>query len=269
MSDLTHNLSKPVKIVNPSASVDGLHGPYSSLPEAFTAVPMSLRAKGRYVLIENAAGSIERWAWKKGVENEDIELDAVDIRTQLVTSGGNYNNLALIGNVIVFTNTNAQAILNGFDHSKYKRIALVNNGDFELRLNALDANSDEDKQIKLPTGLTDIGVEGTCELVYIDILQKWQITDSFASKYRPEHRGLTETHVEVVTPQAKSETVPIIELEVFRDAQATAMSKADLNTAYPGALRGFMVICKQIDTIYKKVDSNTNDWISLSLTSVV
>ncbi|PZW41625.1 hypothetical protein LX95_01306 [Mesonia algae] len=268
MPENTHNLSKPVKIVNPSASVDGLHGPYLSLPEAFTAVPISLREKGRYVLIENAQGIIEQWTWKKGILDTDIELDSVDIKTQVIDSGGNYNNVELTGNVLVFTNTNAQAILNGFNHDKYKRITVINNGDFEIRINKLDGNSDADKQIKLPNLIASTGIEGSCELIYVDVIQKWQLIDQFASKYRPEHRGLPNTQVEVVTPDARSETVPIIELEVFRDAQSTGMSKSDLNTAYPTALRGFMVICKQINLIYKKVDANTNDWVEYKLTPV-
>jgi len=187
---------------------------------------------------------------------------------QNVDTGGNFNNLQLTGNYLEFTNTNGQAILTGFDYSKYRLISIINNGDFEIRLNSEDTNSDPDKRIQLPTGIANTGIQGSCTLIYMPSLQRWQIFDQFASKYRPEHRGLPDTQVEVVTSDARSETVPIIELEVFRDAQSSAMSKADLNTAYPDALRGFMVICKQIDLIYKKVDSNTNDWISLPLTAV-
>jgi uncharacterized pyridoxamine 5'-phosphate oxidase family protein len=183
-----------------------------------------------------------------------------NVLLQEITSGGNYHNVTLTGNVLVLTNTNAQAIITGFDPEKYKRIVIINNSDYEVILNNQDTNSLEANRIKLPTGLANIGIQGSCELIYIDAIQKWQIVDAFASKYRPEHRGLTENHVEIVTPGAKSETVGIIELIVFRDAQNTAMTKTDLNTAYPEASRGFQVVCKEIDTIYIKTDNNTNDW---------
>lgn len=71
----THNLSKSIKIVNPSASVDALHGPYVNLQEALEAVPQVLRKKGRHVLIENAEGSVDKWIWKKGVLDSDLELN--------------------------------------------------------------------------------------------------------------------------------------------------------------------------------------------------
>jgi hypothetical protein len=124
-------------------------------------------------------------------------------------------------------------------------------------LNAEDINSDENKRIKLPTGLTQIGIQGTTELVYVDSISKWQIVDSFASKYRPEHRGLDEFQVEVVGPQAVSETREIIDLIVFRDTQATDMTRTELDLAYPDADRGFHVICNQISKTYIKNNINT------------
>jgi hypothetical protein len=207
-------------------------------------------------------------------EYEPVESDfnlvptTSEIIEQIVDSGGNYNNLELTGNVIQFTNTNAQAIVNGFNFNAYKRVTLINNSDFDVRLNAEDTNSDENKRIKLPTGLTQIGIQGTTELVYVDSIERWQIVDAFASKYRPEHRGLDEFQVEVAGPQAVSETREIIELIVFRDAQSTDMTEANLNTAYPNANRGFHVICKQIDKTYIKEDENTNEWHYVAHNSV-
>jgi hypothetical protein len=197
-------------------------------------------------------------------EYEPVESDfnlvptTSEIIEQIVDSGGNYNNLELTGNVIQFTNTNAQAIVNGFSFNAYKRITLINNSDFDVRLNAEDINSDENKRIKLPTGLTNMGIQGTTELVYVDSIERWQIVDSFASKYRPEHRGLDEFEVEVVGPQAVSETREIIELIVFRDAQSTDMTRTQLDAAYPDAERGFHVVCNQISKTYILDDINTN-----------
>jgi hypothetical protein len=184
------------------------------------------------------------------------------LKEQIIDSGGNYNNLELTGNVIQFTNTNAQAIVNGFSFNAYKRITLINNSSFDVRLNAEDTNSDSDKQIKLPTGLTQIGIQGTTELVYVDSIEKWQIVDAFATKYRPEHRGLDEFQVEVVGPQAVSETREIIELIVFRDAQSTDMTRTQLDAAYPNRNRGFHVVCNQIAKTYilDNINSSPRGW---------
>jgi len=197
-------------------------------------------------------------------EYEPVESDfnlvptTSEIIEQIIDSGGNYNNLELTGNVIQFTNTNAQAIVNGFSFEAYKRITLINNSDFDVRLNAEDTNSDENKRIKLPTGLTNMGIQGTTELVYVNSIERWQIVDSFASKYRPEHRGLDEFQVEVVGPDAISETREIIELIVFRDAQSTDMTRTELDAAYPDADRGFNVVCNQIAKTYILDDINTS-----------
>jgi hypothetical protein len=104
-------------------------------------------------------------------------------------------------------------------------------------------------------------IQGTTELVYVDSIERWQIVDSFASKYRPEHRGLDQFEVEVVGPQAVSETREIIELIVFRDAQATDMTETQLNAAYgTDKKRGFQVVCKQINKTYVKEDESGNKW---------
>jgi len=160
--------------------------------------------------------------------------------------------------VIQFTNTNAQAIVNGFSFNAYKRITLINNSDFDVRLNAEDTNSDENKRIKLPTGLTNMGIQGTTELVYVDSIERWQIVDAFATKYRPEHRGLDEFEVEVVGLDAVSETREIIELIVFRDAQSTDMTRTELDAAYPDVDRGFHVVCNQIAKTYILDDINSS-----------
>ena len=198
----------------------------------------------------------------------DPGADGEPLVHQTISTGGNYNNLVLTGNVIQFTNTNAQAIINGFDFSVYKRITLINNSDFDVRLNAEDTNSDENKRIKLPTGLTQIGIQGTTELVYVDSIERWQIVDSFASKYRPEHRGLDEFQVEVVGPDAVSETREIIELMVFKPAVDSDLSEADLNNDYSDEENGFQVICPLLNKIYIKVDKTNGVWHSIDTTTI-
>ena len=207
-------------------------------------------------------------------EYEPVESDfnlvptTSEIIEQIVDSGGNYNNLELTGNVIQFTNTNAQAIVNGLNFNAYKRVTLINNSDFDVRLNAESANSDENKRIKLPTGLTQIGIQGTTELVYVDSIERWQIVDSFASKYRPEHRGLDEFQVEVVGPDAVSETREIIELMVFKPAVDSDLSEADLNNDYSDEENGFQVICPLLNKIYIKVDKTNGVWHSIDTTTI-
>ena len=206
-----------------------------------------------------------QWVSLSGVNSEPTLSNINDwlligriIDEQIIASGGNYNNLEINAEIIQFTNTNAQAIVNGFSFEAYKRITLINNSDFDVRLNAEDTNSDENKRIKLPTGLTNMGIQGTTELVYVDSIERWQIVDSFASKYRPEHRGLDEFQVEVVGPGAISETREIIELIVFRDAQTTDMTRTGLDAAYPDKNRGFHVVCNQISKTYILDNINTN-----------
>jgi hypothetical protein len=198
----------------------------------------------------------------------DPGADGEPLVHQTISTGGNYNNLVLTGNVIQFTNTNAQAIINGFDFSVYKRITLINNSDFDVRLNAESSNSDANKQIKLPTGLTQIGIQGTTELVYVDSIEKWQIVDAFATKYRPEHRGLDEFQVEVVGPGAISETRETSELIIIRASQTKNLSRANLNTLYPDAFEGQMIFCRQINLIYIKSDVGADNWQSIPLTDV-
>ena len=67
-----------------------------------------------------------------------------------------------------------------------------------------------------------------------------------------------EFQVEVVGLDAVSETREIIELIVFRDAQATDMTRTELDIAYPDRNRGFHVVCNQIAKTYILDDINTS-----------
>jgi hypothetical protein len=105
-------------------------------------------------------------------------------------------------------------------------------------------------------------------LVYVDSIERWQIVDAFASKYRPEHRGLAEFQVEVVGPDAVSETREIAELIIIRASQTTDLTKAELNLQYPDSFEGQMIKCRQINKIYIKSDDALGDWQSIELTDV-
>lgn len=180
------------------------------------------------------------------------------LKEQVIESGGNINSLALTGNVLIFTNENAQAILNGIKHDGYKEIKLINRSDYAIRLNSLDMNAADSEQIKLPTGLGNIGIEGTSMLIYSEIEQRWLMTDIFASKYRPEHRGLTSTQVEVVNQEAESETREITNIFAVEPARVTAHTKATINEAYPDAPVGFSVYCDLVGKKYIKYSAT--DW---------
>jgi len=245
----------------PSRTIQGQEEGYT----VFEATQRGIQKAWFYVGQTGGVGSGEY----QPVESDfNLVPTTSEIIEQIVDSGGSYNNLELTGNVIQFTNTNAQAIVNGLNFNAYKRVTLINNSDFDVRLNAENINSDSDKQIKLPTGLTQIGIQGTTELVYVDSIERWQIVDSFASKYRPEHRGLDEFEVEVVGPGAISETIEIEELIITRASQTTNLSRADLNTLYPDSFEGQMIFCRQINLIYIKSDTGANNWQSIPLTDV-
>jgi hypothetical protein len=193
------------------------------------------------------------------------KLDGLPQRAEMIIdSGGNYNNLELTGNILHFTNTNAQAIITGFDSSVYKTIYIVNKSDFVNQVNRLDSNSSPANQVDTPSDMAVIGIEGAARFDYIDSIQKWQLTTLFATKLMPEHRAIQEAGVVVVNPGGASETKEMIELETFRDAQATVMTKAELNTAYPNAVKGFEVICNQINIIYKKTES-IGEWKPITM----
>lgn len=245
----------------PSYSDSVLAGPYLSIQNCIDLFPEELRSEGRKVGIKQMNGRIATYEWIEIEPNVwDLQPFNVSNAEQIINSGENYNNFQLMGDIVVLTNTNAQAILTGLDPVDYKQVTFVNNSDFDFRINSEDQNSLPENRVKLPTGMASIGIEGTCVFAYIESDNRWQIIDAFASRYRPEHRGLSETEVEVVLPGGISETRPITELIVFRDAQSTLMTKDELNTAYSNRPRGFQVICKQISRIYIKVDDNTSDW---------
>ena len=193
------------------------------------------------------------------------KLDGLPQRAEMIIdSGGNYNNLELTGNIVHFTNTNAQAIITGIQPTKYKTVYFVNKSGFVNQVNRLDSNSSAENQIDTPSNMSVIGIEGAARFDYIDSIQKWQLTTLFATKLMPEHREIQEAGVVVVNPGGASETKGMIELETFRDAQSTTMSKAELNTAYPDAVKGFEVICNQINTIYKKTE-DTGEWKPITM----
>jgi len=186
---------------------------------------------------------------------------------QNITSGGNYNALEVTGDFLVFTNENAQAIINGvYGKSQFKIINLSTT--YEVKINDKSPSiTGLGKQINLPTASGSVGVRGSAEIIQIDT-NNFYVSDVWGSKYRPEFKGLTETELMTVDQNANGGTLKTTEFIVFRDAQSVAMTKADLNAAYPLAKRPFDVVCNQLNLVYRKTDDSANNWKSINLTTV-
>lgn len=190
-----------------------------------------------------------------------------DFTTQEILTGGNYNNLEVTADLVVFKNENAQAILNGVWGKKEFHILNLSSL-YEVRINHNSSSIVGNGQpIMLPTASGNMGVKGTARILETDGYGYF-VADTWGSKYRPEFKNLPSTQVVVVDANSNADTKEIIELIVFRDAQTTAMSRADLNTEYPTALRGLHVVCNQINTMYIKTDGNNSNWKSIILTAV-
>lgn len=72
------NLTKPVKVVNPTANIDGNYGTYATIALACAEVLPVLRLPGRTVgIIEN--GSVVEYWWKSGVLDSDLVLKVTPI----------------------------------------------------------------------------------------------------------------------------------------------------------------------------------------------
>lgn len=65
------NISQQIDVRRRCANIDALYGPYNSLSEALTAVPVVRRAVGRTVGIITPAGIVEYW-WKVNTDDESL-----------------------------------------------------------------------------------------------------------------------------------------------------------------------------------------------------
>lgn len=193
--------------------------------------------------------------------------DRVDFTTQEILSGGNYNDLEVTADLLVFKNENAQAVINGIRGRKEFHILNLSST-YEVKINHNSSSvSGDGEPIMLPTTEGSMGIKGTARMLHTDGYGYF-VADTWGSRYRPEFKGLTEDEVVVVDENSKSKTKKIIELRVFRDAQSTAMTKGELNAEYPNAVRGFEVICRQIGKTYMKIDNSSHDWVSINITAI-
>jgi len=203
--------------------------------------------------------------------NNSVNLGQVkEIFKESITTGGAKNNLANTSSHLIFTNTNAQAIVSGFQFTNFKKLTIINNGSFEIRINSLDVNSDLDKQVQLTTDYVLIGIGGNAKFIYNDTINKWQIIGVFASKYLPEFiEPLAQDRVVAVNSQGISEALETTELLLFRPSAVSDLSKSDLDGFYPPSdtIEGLMVVCENINKIYIKVSAT--GWKSIPMTDVV
>jgi hypothetical protein len=192
----------------------------------------------------------------------------LDLTTQTITTGGNYNNLEITGDIVIFTNENAQAIINGVWGKKRFRIINKSNT-YDLAINGSSSSIlGNGKVILAPTNVALVKGKGTANLELTSATE-YTLVDVTFSKYRPEHSGLIEKEVMTVNTNAEGETMGMQELFAYRPAQVTQMTKAELNAAYPLAQTPFYVICNQINTHYFKIDNTLNDWDKITTTNVV
>lgn len=186
---------------------------------------------------------------------------------QVIEIGGNYNDLEVTADLLVFTNENAQAILNGIKGRKDFHILNLSTT-YEVRVNHNSGSvSGDGLPIKLPTATGFMGVKGTARILYYENYGYF-VADTWGSLYRPEYQGLTKEMLMTVDENSRASSIEMTEYEVFRDAQSTPMTEVELNTFYPEAKRPFNVVCTQIGLVYKKINNTTNKWVSISITNV-
>lgn len=214
----------------------------------------------RLIFPEVLEGNVEEtFATREWTEQNNLNFS-----TQIITSGGNYNNLEVTADLLVFTNENAQAVLNGVWGKKEFHILNLSEN-YEVRINHDSGLVEEGAYpIKLPTNNGSVGIKGTARVLYTESYGYF-VADTWGSKYRPEFQEIDKTVITTVDENQRAGTMEMTEYEVFRDAQTVPMSNNDLNTAYPLAERPFNVVCPQLGLIYKKVNNSPSEWLGVPM----
>lgn len=196
------------------------------------------------------------------------ELAGEEFTTQVILSGGNYNNLEITADLLVFKNENAQAILNGVWGKKEFHILNLSS-QYEVKINHdSDSVLGNGEPIMLPTAAGNMGVKGTARILKTEGYGYF-VADTWGSRYRPEFAGNSEDKVVVVDEECNAKLEGMTELIVYLDAQSMPMTKELLNERYPDAQRPFQVVCNQLNLIYMKNDNNNNDWHSIEMIPVL
>lgn len=94
---MSFDLTQKIKVVNPTSNIDELYGPYTSVANALTGVPVVLRQLGRTVgIIEG--GTIKEYWFKNGTTDSDLVeklAEATVINPVSATVSGIVNNTPL------------------------------------------------------------------------------------------------------------------------------------------------------------------------------
>lgn len=254
------SLNNQVSIKNPHSRVSKWWGPYNSITEAKTATA-AVRNIGFPVGIMQDGYVVEH-IWQKVDDGFDFISEGTATE-QFVDTGGNFTDLEVTADAVVFENENAQAILSGIVSSK-NVITLINRSTtFQLAVfsegSSVPAGA---RKIKLREGQAQTSIQGVTTLRYSASLGMYEIASEIGMPYAPEYVGkFTEIVAQCVNPDGETEGMPFEEIEVYRNAQSTLMTKAELNTAYENAQQGFQAVCPLIGIIYKKMDNfSTGVW---------
>ena len=189
-----------------------------------------------------------------------------DFTTQIIDSGGNYNNLEVTADLLVFTNENAQAILNGIWGRKEFHILNLSS-QYEIMINHDSSSvSGNGQPIMLPTNSGTAGIKGTARVLQTDSYGYF-VADTWGSKYRPEFSEVTEDKVMLVGADHRAKAEDIIQLKFYKTNQATAMDSTELENEYPNSIQGTEVICTPINKKYEKID-NLGNWVEIDFVTV-
>lgn len=136
---MSFDLTQKIKVVNPTSNIDELYGPYTSVANALSGVPVVLRQLGRTVgIIEG--GVIQEYWFKNGITDSDLILKSTEevdtfhsvvLRNNITSEKGIYLStsrytgnapLGSITNIYVMsivpsvtpTGTSNRAVLSGF-----------------------------------------------------------------------------------------------------------------------------------------------------------
>lgn len=189
---------------------------------------------------------------------------------QIIDSGGNYNGLEVTADLVVFTNENAQAVINGVKGKKDFHLLNLSS-QYEVRVN-LDSGLVEPGAfpIKLPTSTASVGIKGTARILYFEDYGYF-VSDTWGSRYRPEFPDLTEDEVMVIDSNSNAKTVKKIEIKRYEPSRTAEFTLAELNaTPYLEMPIGAEIICESLGSAgvsrtYEKISGNAWDIIDKAL----
>lgn len=193
-----------------------------------------------------------------------------DFTTQTIDSGGNYNDLEVTADLLVFTNENAQAVINGVWGRKEFHILNLSET-YEVRINHESGLVTGDGvPIKLPTSNGSVGIKGTARVLFTEDYGYF-VADTWGSTYRPEFTGITEDEVVVVDSFSNAKTVKKIEIKRYEPSRIVDFTLAELNASpYLEMPIGTEIICESLGSAgfsrtFEKISGNAWEFIDKEL----